>query len=609
MYNNIVILNPIASVICGLLYALGMSVLILSLNMRTLFSIRSILLLSGYLTIIYICVLFFPLLIGGSLIYLLFSVNETVTVSLLLGSTLIILAVNLIIHLRFHYVLLPRYEFSITGVYSFLIIILGILLLVLRGKYGFGFTSTAHTAFFLTLSVFVLFYLRGFALSNTHISLESEGKPLERCKKMNRKVLWLGIDSATWDIIHPMIAGGKLPNLNRMIEGGGHGSLKTFVPTHSPVVWTTKATGKSPIKHGIRDFLTFDVKGIDGYMEVKPLDPLLSRILSKAANYGLIKRRPVSSVDRKSLAIWNIVSEMGYKVGVVSWFVTDPVEKIDGFMVPEFYYTIGRKRRGSSSAIHPFDIEDKLRSIKKEIEERFNSKSGEDEVKERFSIKSDLNGSERRKFNILKVFYFHDVLRVKVTNSLMDIFDLDMLMVYFHGVDAVQHHFWVDHNKDDSLFKDVIARYYEYLDETIGRLLDGVSDPKTVFITSDHGHGPMKYYKKLYNIIMGREKISGSHVDGPDGIFVAYGDGIQKGVSVKDISVHDVVPTILPVFGLPIGKDMDGRPISEIFDDSIPGITYIPSYEGRLSVYSGDGEDLSEDREIMDRLRDLGYID
>ena len=609
MWDNILIATPIASVICGLLYALGMSVLILSLNMRTLFSIRSIALLSAYLTIIYICVWFFPLLIGGSLLYLLLPVNEAVIASLLLGSTLIILAVNLIIHLKFHYVLLPRYEICITGVYAFLILLFGLFLVVLRGKYGIGFTSMAYTAFFLTLFVFVLFFLRGSALSSTHISAESKGNPLERCKKMNHKVLWLGIDSATWDIIHPMIAVGKLPNLNRLIQGGGHGSLKTFVPTHSPVVWTTKATGKSPIKHGIRDFLTFDIKGIDGHIEVKPLDPLLSRILSRAANYGLIKRRPVSSTDRRSLAIWNILSETGYKVGVVSWFVTDPVEKINGFMVPEFYYTIGRKRRGSSSAIHPFDIEDKLRSIKEEVEERFNSKSGEDEVKDRFSIKSELNGPERRKFNILKVFYFHDVLRVKALNSLMDIFDLDMLMAYFHGVDAVQHHFWDDQNKDGSVFKDVITRYYEYLDETIGGLLDGVSDPKTVFITSDHGHGPMKYYKKLYNVIMGREKISGSHVDGPDGIFIAYGDGIQKGVSVEDISVYDVVPTILPVFGLPIGKDMDGRPIAEIFDDSILSIRYIPSYEGRLSVYSGDGEDLSEDREILDRLRDLGYID
>jgi predicted AlkP superfamily phosphohydrolase/phosphomutase len=568
------------------------------------------LLLSTYLAIIYICLWFFPLLIGGSLIYLLFPVNETATASLLLGITFIILAINLVIHLKFHYVLLPRYEICIAGVYAFFIVLMGLLLLVLRGKYGIGFVSSmAYTAFFLSLIAFVLFFLRGFAHSNTHISVEGEENLLEKCKEKSRKVLWLGIDSATWDIINPMIVAGKLPNLNRMIKGGGRGSLKTFVPTHSPVVWTTKATGKSPIKHGIRDFLVFDIKGLDGYMEVKPLDPLLSRILSRAANYGLVKRRPVSSTDRKSLAIWNILSGMGYKVGVVSWFVTDPVEKINGFMVPEFYYTIGRKRRGSSSAIHPLDIEDKLRSIKKEVEERFNSKSGEDEVKDRFSIKSDLNERERRKFNILKVFYFHDVLRVKVINYLMHIFDLDMLMVYFHGIDAVQHHFWDDQNKDESTYKDVITLYYEYLDETIGGLLDEVSDPKTVFITSDHGHGPMKYYKKFYNVIMSKEKISGSHVDGPDGIFIAYGDGIKKGVSVEDMSVYDVVPTILPIFGLPIGKDMDGRPISEILDDSIPAITYITSYEGRLSVYAGDAEDLSEDKEILDRLRDLGYID
>ncbi len=65
------------------------------------------------------------------------------------------------------------------------------------------------------------------------------------------RVAVIGIDSADWQVIDPLLAAGALPNLQRVIERGASGVLRAVEPTYSPVVWTSIFTGKTPAKHGI----------------------------------------------------------------------------------------------------------------------------------------------------------------------------------------------------------------------------------------------------------------------------------------------------------------------------------------------------------------------
>jgi predicted AlkP superfamily phosphohydrolase/phosphomutase len=52
-----------------------------------------------------------------------------------------------------------------------------------------------------------------------------------------------------------------------------------------------------------------------------------------------------------------------------------------------------------------------------------------------------------------------------------------------------------------------------------------------------------------------------------EGIFLAYGDGIKKGVKLTGVSILDIAPTILYVMGIPVPTDIDGRVLKEIFED------------------------------------------
>lgn len=69
------------------------------------------------------------------------------------------------------------------------------------------------------------------------------------------KVVILGIDGATFNIIDPLIEKGKLPNVKKIIENGFSGNMKSTASPESPPAWTSLITGVNPGQHGIYDFL------------------------------------------------------------------------------------------------------------------------------------------------------------------------------------------------------------------------------------------------------------------------------------------------------------------------------------------------------------------
>src|SRR5689334_447246 len=69
------------------------------------------------------------------------------------------------------------------------------------------------------------------------------------------KVLVLGLDGATWDVLEPLASDGMLPNLARLRDQGVSGVLGSVFPPLSPVAWTGVMTGKNSGKHGIFEFL------------------------------------------------------------------------------------------------------------------------------------------------------------------------------------------------------------------------------------------------------------------------------------------------------------------------------------------------------------------
>lgn len=95
-----------------------------------------------------------------------------------------------------------------------------------------------------------------------------------------------------------------------------------------------------------------------------------------------------------------------------------------------------------------------------------------------------------------------------------------------------------------------------------------------------------------------------------EGVFILNGPTIKRGVVIKNATIMDVAPTVLHLFGVPIPSDMDGRVLREVFkEDSEPYQRPITEQTPR-DVVTEPHILLrkEEEEEIIERLRDLGYM-
>ncbi len=78
---------------------------------------------------------------------------------------------------------------------------------------------------------------------------------------MKPRILAIGLDAATMDLIEPWTAAGHLPALARLMKGGASARLLSTPNMHSASAWTSILTGLNPGRHGLfvfsdRDFAT-----------------------------------------------------------------------------------------------------------------------------------------------------------------------------------------------------------------------------------------------------------------------------------------------------------------------------------------------------------------
>lgn len=115
---------------------------------------------------------------------------------------------------------------------------------------------------------------------------------------------------------------------------------------------------------------------------------------------------------------------------------------------------------------------------------------------------------------------------------------------------------------------------------------------------------------KASEILINRSDITGEHKD--LGILVVNGKNIKPGVEIDNASVLDIVPTILYLKNLAVGKDMDGKVLLDSIDHEYVKnhtVKYIDTYETEITSTETEKIDQSMTEDIETRLRDLGYLD
>ncbi|HEC93251.1 MAG TPA: phosphodiesterase, partial [Candidatus Atribacteria bacterium] len=122
---------------------------------------------------------------------------------------------------------------------------------------------------------------------------------MKKCKR----VIVIGLDGATFDLIKPWAEEGKLPTFKKLIGEGAWGNLKSTVPNATIPAWPSFSTGCNPGKHGFFDFFRID------------------------ESYRMnVETRPSRAVMKPTL--WEILSKNNKKVGVINVPSTYPPKRV-----------------------------------------------------------------------------------------------------------------------------------------------------------------------------------------------------------------------------------------------------------------------------------------
>ncbi len=404
-----------------------------------------------------------------------------------------------------------------------------------------------------------------------------------------QKLLLIGWDAADWEHINPLLDAGLMPTLDQLISEGVMANLATMEPILSPMLWNSVATGMLPEKHGIL-----------GFIEPDPI------------NGGV---RPYTSTSRKVKALWNILTQVGLQSNIVGWWASHPAEPIHGCIVTNHFngtkFVLNKGWQVPPGSIYP---EDRAAFLS-----QFRVLSQELTDQHLFPFIPHADRLDPQSDPLVEVFarLLSECASIHaVATVLMETEPWDFTAVYYDSIDHFCHAFMPFHppkmphisEEQFELYKDVVTGAYRFHDLMLARLLELAGPDTTVVLCSDHGFQS----RHLRPAATPREPAGPAAWHREFGIFVAKGPGIKRDERVYGASLIDIGPTVLHAMGLPVGQDMDGRPLVEIYEEPRK-VEMIPSWE----QVSGDcgrhppGTALKkqDSQELMRQFVALGYIE
>ena len=266
------------------------------------------------------------------------------------------------------------------------------------------------------------------------------------------RVVVLGLDGATFDVIKPLVLEGKLPHFSKLLNEGCCHELGSTVPAMSFPAWSSFLTGTNPGRHGIYDFM--------------------------ARRPHSYESQFINATWRKADSFAKILSEAGRRVALLSVPLTYPPEQINGVVISGFDAP-GIGGVADASAIHPPGLRSTLRQVVGEypISANLEALSGG-------MLLSGLDDTMSRKAKAALHLYKGE--------------PWDCFVLVLGETDAVAHHFWShydprsplrDQAHRDPVLGGAIESIYRRADTILGEFLACLGDDTTLLVMSDHGHG------------------------------------------------------------------------------------------------------------------------
>jgi len=269
------------------------------------------------------------------------------------------------------------------------------------------------------------------------------------------KVLVIGLDGGTWQVLDRLMAEGYMPNLAGIVARGAKRVLSSTIPPVTAPAWASFQTGKNPGKHGLYEFTRYQ--------------------------RGSYETPLVNASDVRARTLWQTLSERGKHVGVVSVPVTYPPAQVNGFLLS------GVLTPSTKSAFTwPPELAGEITANvgKYKI---FVHTGAYDYLGFAGYVKELADVARRRK---------------DTTLYLMNTRPWDFLMVHFQDIDALQHVLWSHVDPSHPRYETTspedrqrVAAFYRTIDGFIGEIT-GAAGEALVMVVSDHGCGCLS--RRLY---------------------------------------------------------------------------------------------------------------
>ncbi len=407
-----------------------------------------------------------------------------------------------------------------------------------------------------------------------------------------RRVIFVGLDGADWELLDGYMQAGIMPNLAALAREGHTAVLTTIHPALSPLVWTTMMTGTSPLDHGILDFTRRNPQ--TGSLE------------------------PITSGDRRVPAIWNLATEAGKSVAVFGLWATWPAEPVRGLLVADRLSSFTSRNQPPPGIVYPPDREAWARETlaKTEAAVGFDALHaylpwlGQDEY-ERWQAAPDPYAhpvSALRRI-LVETRAYHALATSWLAKQ-----KPDLAIVYFQGTDTLGHvfapyappHQESVSSEDFQRFSQVPELYFAEVDRLLGdyRKLAAASGA-VLMIASDHGfhwqEGRPAQLSSAAAATAGRW-----HRD--EGIYLLWGPDVPASENRDRGGVLQVCGTLMSILGMPPSGGVAGPPLPGVEASPSLLVDYRSPWLRRRPAAPVPRGNRKADQEEIEKLRALGYI-
>ena len=428
------------------------------------------------------------------------------------------------------------------------------------------------------------------------------GRGRERGASESYRVVIAGFDGMDPEFLDYFLSQGMLPNFQKLMREGAYAPCRTFKPTKSVVLWTSVATGKRMEKHGIVDW----------------------QLLSKDGRKIL-----ASGQSRRTEALWNIASQSGKSSSIVNWWATWPAEAVQGAIVSNHFPR--SLHEPLEEATFPPELAAELEALG--LPERSAAEAALVEAgipvysREVADSVFRPNSQFRARFQTAAGVFNDDAIAER---SLFHLFDsrgqASLSAVLFRTTDVYTHFLWrfIDRRVAEPVYRAlreegkplteeivrtmdeayarVLEPVYVHEDRRLGRLMETLAPDTVLLVVSDHGFQFRNYGFNHYDDGRGGVKA-------PPGILFLWGPPVRPGGRLQGPTLFDVGPTALYLLGLPVGRDMDGRVLTEALSGELLSrrpVAWILSHDD--GTRAGSDRESPVDEGVLRELRSLGYV-